>query len=123
NRRVMRETTGLVVPEQVDTARSRLGWRADDHEIQEAVVVEIAEDGGACREGAQRCERRAAAIGFKGPVPAVVVEDGGHSARRSDEQVEEPVVIVVADRDRRGVALRSALRQAARRGRILEAAL
>src|SRR3989442_13810323 len=68
-------------------------------------------------------ERWAAAIRFERAVAAVVEEDGRRSARRGDEQVEEPIVVVIPDGDRGGAAPRPRFREATGRRRILEATL
>src|SRR5439155_782989 len=64
-----------------------------------------------------------ATIRLERAVAAVAVQHGRRPPRCGDEQVEEPVVVVVADCDRGGSARRSRLRQAASRRRVLEPAL
>src|SRR2546425_7405566 len=123
NRRIIHEATGVVVPEQEEAACSRRRGRSAHDEVQKAVVVEVEEERRARCESAQRLERSATAIRLERPVTTVVVEDGRRSARRGDEQVEVPVVVVVAHGDRRGVAGRPGLRQTAGRRRVLETAL
>ena len=88
------------------------------HQIEPAIVVEVEEGGVEAHDAGERAAQAVTpGIALEGAVAAVMVQRGVAAIERRQKQVEEPVVVVVADRDRAGPPYGG---EAARRRHVLE---
>ena len=121
DRGVVLEASRGVVAEQEHAAPARRRGLAHDDQIEPAVVVEVEKRGVQAGDAAQLAPELARSrVPLERAVPAVVVQRGLRSVEGRHEQVEEPVIVVIADRDRAGMADSS---EPARRRHVLEVPL
>ena len=103
--RVVLEASRAVVAEQEDAAPARRRGLAHDDQIEPAVVVEVEKRSVQTGDATQLAPELArSGVPLERPVPAVVVQRGLRSVEGRHEQVEEPVIVVIADRDGSGMA-------------------